>query len=197
MSAVSIKNSVHMYFVESILANISVQNRKQKGNFVFAYIDIDLDSYLIKYFKIDTGKLPRIIIYDFEDKRYYVDNIIDETTAQNEEVMTNHLNDLVQKCEQPNALSWTTGNFFEDILAKLGIRLNQTGIIYIVGGLFLTFAIFFLIVVFYCGDKHDEEEEKNLSEQELINKEDTTKIDDSDKSHAQCSHNDPVEKKNQ
>jgi hypothetical protein len=197
MAAVSIKNSVHMYFVENILAKISVQNRKQKGNFVFAYIDIDLDSYLINYFKIDTGKLPRIIIYDFEDKRYYVDDIIDETTAQKDEVMTNHLTDLVQKCEQPNALSWTTGNFLEDILAKFGIRLNQTGLIYIVGGLFVTLAIFFLIVLFYCGEKHEEEEAKKLSEQELINKEDASKIDSSDKSHAQCSHKDPVEKKNQ
>jgi len=197
MTAVSIKNSVHMYFVENILAKISVQSRKHRGNFVFAYIDVEVDSYLIKYFKIDTEKLPRIIIYDFEDKRYYVDNPLDETTAQNEELMTNYLNDLVEKCGQPDALHWTSGNFFEDMLAKFGIRLNQTGIIYIVGGLFVTLAVFFLIVLLWCGDKHDEEEGNKLSEPELINKEDSSKINDLDKNHAQCSHKDPNEKKNQ
>jgi hypothetical protein len=194
MAAVSIKNSVHMYFLENVLAEISVQNRKKNGNYVFAFIDIDLDSYLINYFKIDLDKLPKIIFYDFEDKRYFVDDTQDATTYESEESAMKHLNALIEKAENPGALAWTTGNFFEDLLAKLGIRLNQSGIIFLVGGLFAVLAISFLIMVFYCGDKNEEEEARKLFEEEIAKREKEEKESANKNSDANTN---PLDKKNQ
>jgi hypothetical protein len=193
MTAVSIKNSVHMYFIENILSEISVENRKKKGDYVFAYIDTDLDSYLINYFKIDLKKLPRVIIYDFEDKKYYVD-LEDNATYENEQSALKYLRELIEKANTPGVLTWTTGNFFEDLLAKFGIRLNQSGIIYIVGGLFAIFAVIFLIVVFYCGDKNEEEEAKRLYEEQMAKKQEAQKINKSDE---QGNNQNLADKKNQ
>lgn len=193
MAAVSIKNSIHMYFIENILAEVSVENRKNKSNYVFAYVDSELDSYLINYFKIDSNKLPRIIIYNFEEKKYYVD--VEETsTYENEQTALEYLRHLIKKAETHDALSWTTGNFFEDILAKFGIRLNQSSIMYFVGGLFAILALFFFIVMFYCGDKNEEEEAKKLFEQQMTQKEQTEKSNKSDEHSATQDLND---KKNQ
>jgi len=193
MSAVSIKNSVHMYFLENVLAAISVQNRKKEAKYVFAFIDVDLDSYLINYFKIDLNNLPKIIIYDFEDKRYYVDETQDKATYASEESSMKHLAELIEKAETPGALAWTTGNFFEDLLAKLGIRLNQSGIIYLVGGLFAILAISFLIMIFYCGDKNEEEEAKKLEEEFLKRQKEEKQAANND-SDTKTNH---VDKKNQ
>jgi hypothetical protein len=156
MVAISVKNSVHVGFVENILSEVSIKNRK----YVFAFIDIDQDSYLVNYFKINANDLPKVIIYDFKEKVFYVDNESNSHTVyENEESSMRHLQNLINLL-QNNKLKWSTGNMLEDILAKFGLRLNQATMTYILGGCFALIVVIMIIVIFYCGENNEEDERK-------------------------------------
>jgi hypothetical protein len=146
MAAISVKNSIQMNIVESYLTDVSVQNRK----YVFSYIDVDSDSYLINYFKVDTSYLPQLIVYNFADRTYHIDI---EKAYETEESTRHHLNELVRKLDE-NTINWTTGNILEDLFAKFGIRLNQSGVIYLIAVLFAVLVISFMAVMFCC-DKEE------------------------------------------
>jgi hypothetical protein len=167
LTAVSVKNTIHMNFIENTLPEISNKNR----NFIFTYIDVEIDSYLTSYFKINTSQLPRIVVYDFKEKLFYVDNPINlEEINSSEESFIENIYTIIKKVKNNN-LIWSTGNWFEDILLKFGIKFTQTTIMYILGVLFALIVLIMIIVIFYCGEKNEVSEIKNLNEASKINKE--------------------------
>jgi hypothetical protein len=152
MTAINEKNSIHMNLIESLIPRISALHR----DLVFTYIDTEKDNHLVAYFGIDTDKLPQTVIYDFKEKLYYVDN---SEQAKSEESYKNQVETLISKMNK-KILSWSTGNWFEDILLKFGIKLDNRAIMWIYGGCFALLLFFIVIVIFFCGDKPDEESQE-------------------------------------
>lgn len=157
MVAISVENSVHTGFVEGVFADLSVKNRI----YAFSFIDVDQDAYLVSYFKINIQDLPKIIIYDFKDKKFFVDNAEDKNVYSTEDAAEKHISNLIKEMEN-GKLRWSTGNFLEDILLKFGIKLDQTTTAYILGGCFVLIVLILVIVIFFCGEKNEEDERSRL-----------------------------------
>jgi hypothetical protein len=152
MTAINQKNSIHMNLVESLIPQISAKHRE----LVFTYIDSEKDSHLVAYFKINTNNLPQTIIYNFQEKFYHVDTSESSEVLKSEESYKNHLETLISKM-QSNNLAWSTGNWLEDLLLKFGIKFTGRAIMWIYGGCFALIVVFMMIVIFYCGEKPDDD----------------------------------------
>jgi hypothetical protein len=163
MTAVSVKNSIHMNIIENILPRVSVNNR----NFVFSYIDVELDSYLVNYFKINTSQLPKVIVYNFEERKYYVDEFPLYGENHTEETITANINKILRNVKN-DTVTWSTGNWMEDLLLKFGVKLNQHTIMYILAACFGMIVVIMIIIIFYCGEKNEHVEGERIVEE--INK---------------------------
>lgn len=165
MTSIQSRNSIHMNIVENILPIISARNRQ----FVFTYIDIEQDNYLVNYFKINTSQLPNVIVYDFEDRKFYVDNssIYDEQNPS-EEVIINKVNRIIEDVKSEKVI-WSTGNWFEDVLLRFGVKMNQHTMMYILAACFVMIVIIMVVIIFFCGEKGDTEQTAQFIE-EMKNK---------------------------
>jgi hypothetical protein len=136
IGAISTIINDHRLWLNTEFTRIALDNRQH----IFTYIDSNQDAYLFNYFKLGND-LPRVVVYDFENKRHYT-----HSSNNVSEVLIGLYN---------NSLTWTTGNWFEDFLAKFGIQLNQKIIMYILVGAFILIIGFLVFVVFFTKESEE------------------------------------------
>lgn len=142
LAAVSVSNQEHMHFIKNQLTDTALGSRK----YVFSYIDNAEDSHLFNYFKITGQNLPKLVAYNFGTKKFlhYTGDVKAVTK-------------FIEMIEDTQSI-WISGNWFEDTLAKFGIQLSQTNIMYMLGGCFVGVLILLIIVMFYCGESNEKNE---------------------------------------
>jgi hypothetical protein len=151
MVAISDRNSIHKSIIDSILPQISIKNRE----YVFTFIDVETDSHLVGYFKININDLPKIVVYDFNEKLFYVDNGPNDSIYSEQQTIILNFLKIINEIKNGN-LNWSTGSFFEDLFLKIGIKFDQKTILYIFCGCFILLIILIIIIIFACSEKSDE-----------------------------------------
>ena len=135
------QNKIIHNFIFSFFEKISYENRQ----YVFGYADFNKDKDINKYFKLklnNTNEM-KLIIYDFNERMYYIHNKTFNFKANNEIEIFNEIESLVKNI---NNLEYTTGSIFKDWISKIGFeRMSATKQVIIVGiFIFLLLGIFFL-----------------------------------------------------
>jgi hypothetical protein len=137
----------HRLWLNTQFTKIALENREH----IFTFIDLNQDAYLFNYFRLGED-LPRVVVYDFENRRYYTHS-------------NNNVSEILVGLNN-GSLVWTTGNWFEDILAKVGIQLNQKTIMFILIGAFILIIGFIIFIVFFTkeDEKINETEAKEIKD---------------------------------
>lgn len=133
---------------KSEVKEISKRNRE----YIFSYFDSDQDNYLTNFFKLNKSNLPCLILYDFSNRRYAID-YSDFNSVKN--LRENFLK-IKDKLEA-NKLQWAHGNWFQDLLAKIGINLTERGSLILLGCFFIFILLVLIFVLFCFGETNDEE----------------------------------------
>lgn len=143
------KNFFNFEEFKDQIINFSRKNRQ----FIFTYFDAEQDSYLTNHFKIDLENLPNLIVYDFNNRGYFIDN----SRISNENLLDN-LKNLIKKIEE-NSLTWSYGNFMQNFFSKFGLNFSEKTLILMLM-CFFAFVLFFLIFsLFCCSDSEEITEE--------------------------------------
>ena len=110
---------------------------------------------LAKYFGITKldGKM-QIIIYDFIESKYYIHKESFDINSSSSEKADNDIRNLVNNI---NRLSFTTGDFFEDLFLKFGFKVNSSVVklILMIGVLVLIMLTFIIIIICDSGDENE------------------------------------------
>ena len=56
-----------------------------------------------------------------------------------------------------NSLEWSHGNWIQDILARMGLHLNERNSLLLIGGVFISILVIVIIFIFCFGDNTDED----------------------------------------
>ena len=138
-------------FIQNQFKKIAFENRK----FVFGYCDFESEKELAKYFGINNlNNKIQIVIYDFIDSKYYIHKELYDVNSSSVEKVDNEIRNLVKNEKK---LPYTTGDFFEDLFLKFGLKVdsNIVKLILMVGVLGIIMLIFIIIIL--C-DKSEEKE---------------------------------------
>ncbi len=148
IAAIDNKSLSNLNFLNSTFKQIALENR----NYVFSNLDYDEDYDILSHLRVSKSENPVVIIYNFSNRRFFVDSFV---YTMNEQENASHLISLIEKLNN-NELRFSAGNWIEDLLESMGIKLNHTTVVALVIGSFAICLIFFIIVLFYCGDKTEE-----------------------------------------
>ena len=99
---INLKNISHNFFLEEV-SNYFQLNPLKK--YTYGYLDIENDEKLLDFFKIKNTRDSGLILYDFKNKNYYVEEGINHM----KEVM-----DIFEKIEI-NKLNWSSNSIIEKI----------------------------------------------------------------------------------
>lgn len=132
---------------------------KKNREYIFSYFDYEGDSYLTNFFKLNKEKLPCLILYDFLNRRYFIDYSDFKSFDQLNESLMYIKNSLLE-----NKINWAHGNWIQEFLAKLGINVTERGSLIILGCLFIFILIILIVIIFCFGDNIDEEFEAKKKE---------------------------------
>ena len=132
-----------------ILKNLySIQNKNK--NFKFSFIDIRTDSKMLKFFKIENINKTGIIIYNFKNRYFYI----------NENINNNNVNETINNIIieiNNNKINWNTNSFLEKILFLFtGKRFGKKIKDYLFFITSLFFTIFYTIYKIYLKRKERE-----------------------------------------
>ena len=153
VAAVNSKNQTHLKFLKEVFLE-SV--KKTKSGVVNVFIDFDEDKGLFEYFKITDITVPKIVIFDFATSRYHVDKQLFDTITQQKKA----LQILITKIKN-GSVEMISGNFFEDLLMRLGIEVNPTTISVLFIGVVVVLVLLVIGFVYFCdGSYADVEDEK-------------------------------------
>lgn len=136
---------------------------KKNRDIIFSFFDIDQDSYLSNFFKLNKSKVPCLIIYDFSNRKY----IIDYSDYKSIDSFKENVLNMKLKLETNN-IQWIHGNWIQDFLSRIGINLSERGSLIFLGCIFIAILIILIIVLFCFGDGNDEEFE--LQKKEFMEK---------------------------
>lgn len=161
IAAIDNKSIYNRNFLNSSFKKVALENR----NYVFSNLDYDEDTDILSHLRVSKSENPVIIIYNFSNRRFFVDNFV---YSFNEDENTNHLNSILFKLNN-NELYFSSGNWIEDFLESIGIKLNHTTVIALVIGSFAVCLIIFMILLFYCSDTN--EETQSLQKDKISNQE--------------------------
>jgi len=165
IAAVNGKNQSHLEFVKKTFIE---KAQKIKTDLVNVFIEFEDDKRLFEYFKIYDSAIPRIIIFDFENSRHFVDiNVYD-----NEENQKRNLENLLKDYLSGN-IRLSSGNFIEDILLKLGFDTNPYTMSLIFIGLIIFLVLIVVMIVYFCDSNEPEakvESQVNDKKENLENK---------------------------
>jgi thiol-disulfide isomerase/thioredoxin len=144
-------NLKQVNFIQNQFKKIAFENRK----FVFGYVDLEKETDLAKYFgitKLDSQM--QIIIYDFIESKYYIHKESFDINSSSSEKADNDIRNLVNNI---NRLSFTTGDFFEDLFLKFGFKVNSSVVklILMIGVLVLIMLTFIIIIICDSGDENE------------------------------------------
>ena len=156
-------------FIFSSFQKLSFENRK----YIFGYADYSEDKDLSKFFnlKLNNTNEIKIIIYDFNERMYYIHNETYNIEINNEKVIYNNIENLIKNI---NNLKYTTGSKIKDWIGKIGFEKMSTNKQIIVVGLL----VFFLLgIIFICSffsgcnesDLDEDDEDENELEEDLDN----------------------------
>ncbi len=110
IAAINKKNVEHVGFLENYFYDIAIKRR----DYIFTYLDIVEDKYLLQFFRLGNINGIRIILYNFGKGKYCID-LNDSPDLESMEYLINNIDQL----------KWTTGYFIEDMLNSFGIELNR------------------------------------------------------------------------
>lgn len=132
----------HQEYLDSIQPEIAVE---YKEDYLTSYIDLNTEDNqrMFQFFKLGSHDLPKVILYDFSVRKYY----IDANRPVNFDELKKSISLLVQNSDK---LPWTTGHFIEDLLLKIGLELSERNIILILVGIFVSLIVGLLMCVFFC-----------------------------------------------
>jgi len=132
-----------------LLKNLySIQNNNK--NFNFGFVDIRTDSKMLKYFQIENLNKTGMIIYNFKNRFFYI----------NEDINNNNVNEIINNIIieiNNNKLNWNSNSFIEKILflftgKRFGKKIKEY--LLFISSLFLT--IFYTIYKIYLKRKERE-----------------------------------------
>jgi hypothetical protein len=135
-------NNHHLHFINNAYTQAGLKHKL----LTMSYADGDHDKYLIKYFNIDALKLPKVIAYDFDNKKYFVANL---TTFKEDEI-ENILNNI-----EINKVDWTSGSKILDFILSIGF--NSASLKYIL------YALIFLMTAHIVISKIIRKNKDNFS----------------------------------
>jgi len=152
IAAIDSKSHSNLNFLNSTFKKIALGNR----NYVFS----------------NLSENPVVIIYNFSNRRFFVDSFV---YASDEQENAHNLISIIEKLNK-GELRLSAGNWIEDLLESLGIKLNHTTVIALVIGSFAICLIFFIIILFYCGDKTEETDTQQNDKLENKENDQTSKL---------------------
>jgi hypothetical protein len=132
IAAINKKNVEHVAFLENFYYDIAIKRR----DYIFTYLDIVEDKYMLQFFRLGNIDGIHIILYDFGNGKYYIDD--------NEIPDLESMESLINNIEQ---LKWTTGYFIEDLMNYFGIESSQNVLLTLFFGVISMMAIFCMICV--------------------------------------------------
>ena len=96
---------------------------------IYGYLNMknEDDLKLFEYFNINEEDVPSIVLYNFDNKKHFVDNNKLKT-----------INDFVSRVQElkelitQNKLNWFSGNFIEDLLFSLGYEITPASLMILV-----------------------------------------------------------------
>jgi hypothetical protein len=168
IAAIDSKSHSNLNFLNSTFKKIALGNR----NYVFSNLDYDEDNDILSHLRVSKSENPVVIIYNFSNRRFFVDSFV---YASDEQENAHNLISIIEKLNK-GELRLSAGNWIEDLLESLGIKLNHTTVIALVIGSFAICLIFFIIILFYCGDKTEETDTQQNDKLENKENDQTSKL---------------------
>ena len=144
------------------------------------FIDYEDDKQLFEYFKIYDVSSPKIIIFNFNLSRYFVDDQVYDT----EENQRKHIEALLIKIKN-DEIHMVSGNFFEDFLIRLGVEINPTNMSIFFFGV-VVILVLLVVSLIYCCDTGEVPEAPEVTEKEI---EDKLQKEEKDKSKKESKKN--------
>ena len=97
------KNITHSFFMDELHNYLQI---KPLEKFNFGYLDVENDQKLLEFFKIRNKRDSGIIIYNFANKNFYVEEGINRMKE---------IKEIFEKIEN-NKLNWSSNSILEKIL---------------------------------------------------------------------------------
>ena len=153
-------------FIFTFFQKMSFENRK----YVFGYADFLEDKDISKFFKLKLNNTNEIklIIYDFNERMYYIHNITYNIILNNEKEI---INDFEKILKNINNLKYTSGSIIRDWVSKIGFdKMSANKQVIVVGIIvFLLLGIIFLCFHFSNPPESDFDEEDDELEENSEN----------------------------
>ena len=139
------KNNKINNFIINYYQKISYSNR----NLVFGYINYNEDKSLSNKYNIHitNDNDIKLMLYNFNDKTYYIHPITFNFKSQNKEEIYKYISDI---CADLSLFSFTTGSLLKDLIRKIGLdKINiydKNQIITICCTIFLILILYYLFL---------------------------------------------------
>jgi hypothetical protein len=136
--------------MNTLFTTSALKNRR----LVYTFIDKSekRDANLFNYFKFGQNNLPQLVLFDFDNRYHHIQ-------------ASDNIDELLNKY-YTGKVEWSTGSYFEDILLKMGLKLDQTFIAYFLGIAFVVLLGIMITLVCFCGESSaDDEEDRKQEEQ--------------------------------
>ena len=161
------KNQKINNFIFSLFKRMSYNNRQ----YVFGYADYNKDKDIGKYFelKLNNTNEMKFIIYDFNERMYYMHNNTFNIDIKNETEILNEMYDILKNIKN---LKYTSGSKIKDWINKIGFeKMSQNKQILVVGlCIFIFLGIIFLVSYLSNTNDNSEFSDDDDSEDEINDK---------------------------
>ena len=153
-----LSNTIINNFVFSQMKNLSYNNRK----YIFGYADYNDDSMITNFFniKLNNSYEMKLIIYDFNRRKYYIHESIFNFKKQNENEIINEMKNLINNI---NKLKFTSGSKIGDFFSFINFEEMSPYEQIVVVGIF----ILVLLLIICCLFSFSKEDEQNDEEDEF------------------------------
>ena len=156
-------NDKQKEFALTELKQISYNNRQM----VFGYMDPSKDSMISSYFKIKSKPSMQIVVYDFSDDTYYTyPKEIDVTNSSSEKAKK----EIEEMISSLNTVTFTTGNFFNDFMIKIGMKKVIPYTKYIILFVVIIGVLAMMTAIILCDKDEDLEKEAKENKEKKLNK---------------------------
>ena len=155
------QNNIINNFIFSLFQKLSLENRE----YVFGYADYMKDKDISKFFKLKLNNTNEIklIIYDFNERMYYIHNETYNIILNNENEIIKDMENILKNI---NKLKYTSGSIIRDWVSKIGFeRMSPIKQIIVVGIIvFFLFGLIFLCSCFSNPKESDFDENDEFSQ---------------------------------
>ena len=130
-------------------------------------MDPSKDSMISSYFKIKSKPSMQIVVYDFSDDTYYTyPKEIDVTNSSSEKAKK----EIEEMISSLNTVTFTTGNFFNDFMIKIGMKKVIPYTKYIILFVVIIGVLAMMTAIILCDKDEDLEKEAKENKEKKLNK---------------------------